>query len=258
MAEAAGLVVGVVALAGLFNNVVGCFEYIQLGKNYDRDLRTSQLKLEVAKLRLSHWGKFVGLCHVLDDAQSLKLRTLSEENIPLATNLLGQILTLLSDAERVLEMFQPDSSSWQCKLDALVKSFYRKMRKLSFKRQSKKGFFKKASWAVNYEKQLTKVIEDIRQLVDDLVGLMYRADAGHQRQLCQREVKEIGNGPGVALLRDSASNQDKLLADVVTKAMGFPVVSCTVAFSDNNSGFQLGVNTGTISGTWFEGGDGVG
>lgn len=258
MAEAAGLVVGVVALAGLFNNVVGCFEYIQFGKNYGRDFRTSQLKLEVAKLRLSRWGKFVGLCHALEDVQSLKLTTLSEENIPLAANLLGQILTLFSDAERVLERFQPDSSSWQSKLDTPPMSLHQKMRTLSFKRQGKEGFFKKTQWAVNQEKQLTKLIEDIRQLVDDLVGLMYRADAGLQRQLCEREVKEIGNGPGVALLRHAAANQDKLLAGVVTKAMALPL-SYTVAFSDdNNSGFQLGVNTGIISGTWFEGGDGLG
>ncbi|KAH8685165.1 prion-inhibition and propagation-domain-containing protein [Ilyonectria robusta] len=251
MAEAAGLVVGVVALAGLFNNVVGCFEYIQLGKNYRRDFRTNQLKLEVAKLQLSRWGRFVGLCHALDDVQSLSLTTLSEENIPLATNLLRQILALLADAERVMEMFQPEPSSWECKLEALATSFYQKMRKMFFKRQSKERFLKRASWAVKHEKQLTKVIEDIRQLVGDLVALLYRGDAGLQRQHCQREVKEIGNGPVVAPLRDSASNQDKLLPDVVTKAMGLPVVSCNVAFSDNNSGFQLGVNTGTISGARF-------
>ncbi|KAF2022602.1 hypothetical protein EK21DRAFT_105696 [Setomelanomma holmii] len=49
MAEAAGLVVGVVALAGLFNNTVECFEF------------TSQLKLDSARLRLSRWGKSLDL-----------------------------------------------------------------------------------------------------------------------------------------------------------------------------------------------------
>lgn len=239
MAEPAGLVVGVVALAGLFNNVVNCFEYIQLGKNYRRDFRTFQLKLEVAKARLSRWGRFVGLCHV----QSLSLPTLSEEHIHLAASLLRQILALLADAERGMEMFQPEPSLWESKLEALATSFYQKMRKTFFKRQGKETFLKRASWAVKHEKQLSKVIEDIRQLVDDLVAVLCRGDTV--------EVKEIGNGPVVAPLQDSASNQGKLLPDVVTKPMGLPVVNCNVAFSDNNSGFQLGVNTGTISGARF-------
>ena len=61
MAEAAGLVVGVVALAGLFNNTVECFEFVQLGRTFEKDFQTSQLKLDSARLRLSRWGKSLDL-----------------------------------------------------------------------------------------------------------------------------------------------------------------------------------------------------
>jgi hypothetical protein len=34
--EVGGLTVGVLALAGLFNNAVDCFEYVQLGRNFGK------------------------------------------------------------------------------------------------------------------------------------------------------------------------------------------------------------------------------
>jgi hypothetical protein len=51
MAETAGLV-GVMAHAGLFNNTVECFEFVQLGRTLGKDLQTNQLKLNNARLRL--------------------------------------------------------------------------------------------------------------------------------------------------------------------------------------------------------------
>jgi hypothetical protein len=38
MAETAGLVVGVVALAGLFNNTVKCFKFVWLGCAFGKEL----------------------------------------------------------------------------------------------------------------------------------------------------------------------------------------------------------------------------
>ena len=74
MAETAGLVVGVVALAGLFNTTVECFEFVQLGRNFGKDFQTSQLKLDNARLRLSRWGKSLGLVEDVRDLASLQGR----------------------------------------------------------------------------------------------------------------------------------------------------------------------------------------
>jgi len=61
MAEAVGLVVGVVALAGLSITPVECFEFVQLGRTFGRDFQTSQLKLDNARLRFSRWKKSLHL-----------------------------------------------------------------------------------------------------------------------------------------------------------------------------------------------------
>jgi hypothetical protein len=80
MAEAAGLVVGVVALAGLFNNTVECFEFVQLGRAFWKDFQTSQLKLDSARLRLSRrvrnkQYRLVGLIDWIRNRQELKSRS---------------------------------------------------------------------------------------------------------------------------------------------------------------------------------------
>ena len=71
MADAAGLVVGVVALAGLFNTTVECFEFVRLGRTFGKSFQTSQLKLDNARLRLSRWGKSLSLDEDVRETVSL-------------------------------------------------------------------------------------------------------------------------------------------------------------------------------------------
>ncbi|KAF2735602.1 hypothetical protein EJ04DRAFT_511698, partial [Polyplosphaeria fusca] len=79
--EAGGFAIGLVALAGLFNNAVDCFEYVQLGRSFGTDYQTSLLKLDNTRLRLSRWGQAVGLSGNLEYAQSLQEAAVSKENI---------------------------------------------------------------------------------------------------------------------------------------------------------------------------------
>lgn len=65
--EAGSLAIGIVALAGLFNNALDCFEYIQLGRCFSTNFQTGLLKLGNARLRLSRWGESVGLTSELQN-----------------------------------------------------------------------------------------------------------------------------------------------------------------------------------------------
>lgn len=93
--EPTGLAVGIIALAGLFNNAVDCFEYVQLGRSFGTNFQTSLFKLDNARLRLSRWGQAVGLSGDIASVQSLQSAKLSQEDIPKAEKLLGQILNSL-------------------------------------------------------------------------------------------------------------------------------------------------------------------
>lgn len=56
-----GVVAGTAGLVGAFNACVNCFEFIQLGRHFEKDFGACQLKLDVVGLRLSRWGLAVGL-----------------------------------------------------------------------------------------------------------------------------------------------------------------------------------------------------
>jgi hypothetical protein len=140
MAEAAGLIVGVVALAGLFNNTVECFEFVQLGRTFGKDFQTSQLKLDSARLRLSRWGKSLDLDEDVRNTTSLQGRFGSESTIKHAEALLSQIIELFAGAKGVLTSYKnrtaPQDDSLvvynpQTDLDPAMAKLHDKMRQLA-------------------------------------------------------------------------------------------------------------------------------
>ncbi|KAI1664792.1 HeLo multi-domain protein [Pyrenophora tritici-repentis] len=260
MAEAAGLVVGVIALAGLFNNTVECFQFVQLGRTFGKDFQTSQLKLDSARLRLSRWGKSLSLDDDVPDTVSLRGRFGSEANVKHAEALLGQIVELFAEAEGVSNRYkgrtEPQDSSLavydpQTDLDPAMAKLHEKMRQLAIERQNRSGVRQKARWALYQEKQFRRLIEDITELVNDLDNL-FPATQQSQRDLCDTEVSAIGEGQDISVLRNIAAAQDKLLEQAIAKAAESAGKSHHIVFSGSgNTGLQLGHNSGTMSGFTF-------
>ncbi|RYN48804.1 hypothetical protein AA0117_g13441 [Alternaria alternata] len=261
MAEAAGLVVGVVALAGLFNNTVECFEFVQLGRAFGKDFQTSQLKLDNARLRLSRWGKSLSLDDDgVRDAVSLRGRFGSEANVKHAETLLGQIVELFAEAEGISHKYrsraEPQDGSLvvydpQTDMDPAMAMLHEKMRQLAIERQNRSGVRQKAKWALYQEKQFRRLIEDITELVDSLVDL-FPATQQSQRELCEMEVSAIGHSEGISVLKEIASAQDKLLEQAMTKATDGADRSHHIVISGSgNTGLQIGHSSGTMSGFTF-------
>ena len=260
MAEAAGLVVSVVALAGLLNNTVECFEFVQLGRAFGKKYQTSQLKLDNARLRLSRWGKSLGLGDDLRDTVSLEGRFGSESTIKHAESLLGQVLELFAEAEGVSNKYKsrtkPEDGSLvvcnpQTDLDPAIAELHHKMRQLAIERQNRSGVRQKAKWALYQEKQFRRLIEDITELVDSLVEL-FPAGQQSQRELCDVEVSTVSGNKGISMLREIAAAQDKLLEEAFTKATNSAERPHHIVFSgSHNAGVQVGHNSGAMTGFTF-------
>jgi hypothetical protein len=223
--EAGGLAVGVIALAGLFNNAVDCFEYIQLGRSFGTNFQTSLLKLDNARLRLSRWGQAVGLSGELEDAQSLQEATVQKEDIPKAERVLGQILDLFANAEGISAKYKrsvkPDDASltildMHTDMDAVGQSLHDKMRKLCIKRQNGTSLRQKVKWALYEEKHFKRLIEDIIDLVSVLPEV-FPTVKQKQLKLCEIEVSEIGLETLSALI-DIVQAQDKDLEAAISAA----------------------------------------
>jgi WD40 repeat protein len=257
MAETAGLVVGVVALASLFNNTVECFEFVQLGRTFGKSFQTSQLKLDNARLRLSRWGKSLDLDDDVQDTVSLQGRFGSAANVKHAEALLGRIIELFTEAEGISNKYKsraepPDGSlvvyDLQTDLDPAMAKLHDKMRQLAIERQNRSGVRQKDKWALYQEKQFRRLIGDITELVSDLDDL-FPATQQTQRELCDMEVSALGEGEGMSVLREIAADQDKLLEQAITKATENTERSHHIVFSGSgNTGLQLGHNSGIMSG----------
>jgi hypothetical protein len=90
----AELAVGVVGLAGLFNNAVDNYGYIRLGQHYARDFETNQTKLVLSRLQLSRWGAALGLDAYPNQARSLPALSVSPHEVQQAEAALRQITDL--------------------------------------------------------------------------------------------------------------------------------------------------------------------
>ena len=258
--EAAGLAVGAVALASLFSEAVQCFEYVQLGRNFGKSFQPCQLKLDVARLQLSRWGQSLGL-DSMNDAQTLQQTRLAAQGIHKAEEILGHILDLFADAERVSERHRiraPHSDQSlavhdpAADLDPTPLSLHEKMRELTIRRQGQTGLRQKVKWALYKEKEFSRLIEDIGDLVQSLIDLFPAATAT-QRKLCESEVSELATKDSLPMLKEVAEDQDTYLKDAISRAIGQPANnSYYITFSgSHNTGFQLGTNTGTIRGFQF-------
>lgn len=53
MAESAGLALGAIGVAALFNNDIECFQLVRIGQDSERDTETYQIRLNLLQLRLS-------------------------------------------------------------------------------------------------------------------------------------------------------------------------------------------------------------
>lgn len=223
--EPAALAVGI---AGLFNNAVDCFEYIQLGRNFGQGYQTGLLKLDSARLRLSRWGQTVGLSDRLKDTQSLPSMLKSAHDIEKAEQILGHILELFAEAEGVSDKFKTRGGrskqqllvhDTQADLEPAALTLHNKMRDLAIKRQNQTGLRQKAKWALYEEKHFKRLIEDITSLVDSLVELFPAAQAP-QEKLCTAEVAEMSAEGNLPMLEAIVQGQDKLLEKAIVEAPG--------------------------------------
>ncbi len=225
MAEVAGLIIGSMALTGLFNNCVDTFQRIQLGRNFGKDYETSLIKLDVVKLRFTRWGE---LMTMRDGAESQGLRSAaSPQEEDVAERLLGQILEVFERARQASRTSQiigkPDSLIVETRplsgnLAALHDHLQSKMHQRCGERQKKTTLPAKVKWALFRKSHFDGLIDDLTELVDALL-VTFPAPEESQRQLCAAEVSDIEKGECLEALKQIAHGSDKLLEEVVVKTL---------------------------------------
>ena len=194
-----------VALAGLFRNVVDCFEYTRLGRDVSKHGRPSANWIELgrARDRLSQWGETVGLIN--GEVTNVQFLDQTAGNVVSAESLLGQIVELFADFEGVSDESNNVAVAGGSSLMVLSAKLdlYERMRNLSVKRQHGPALKQKAKWALYEKKHFERLVGGVAELVDALVERF----PASQRHVSAAEDSEIETNATVPILEDSAVAQ---------------------------------------------------
>lgn len=226
-AEVFGIAAGVASLAGVFTSCVDCFEYIQLSRHFGEDYQRSMLKLDIAENRLTRWGEAIGLCDS-DFAVGV-----SAKQMETAKNTLGEILSLFETLKQKSQKFAAKAKPGDLvvlnpdvDLDPLVGPLHKQLKSLAISRRDRSkakqksvGFVQKASWALYEKNRFDHLIDEVRDLVNDLVELLPENAVRLQRNIATIEVSEITDEKAMELLVDVTGDDDTLLQEVAKKAI---------------------------------------
>jgi len=212
--EPFGIVASALSVAGLFNNCVHCFEYIQLGRHFGRDYETCQLRLDVAMVRLGRWGEAVKI----NDDPRFDSNAPIEKSVRVAQSIFEGIKLLFETAWRTSKRYelvadQQDLVVFEDKdMKPVGRGLHNRMRKVASQRQKRTSLSKKIAWALYDKKNLEETIQKITELVDELEAV-FPAEAVACRKLVEVEIEEVEDEASLTVLKDAAVGVDAALSD---------------------------------------------
>lgn len=220
--EPFGIVASALSVAGLFNNCVDCFEYIQLGRHFGRDYATCQLKLDVAKLRLSRWGEAV---KINDDLRFRTTEPSEGSPIELAKSIIEQIINLFKSAWATSNRYarredQHNLGVFEDKaMTPVEQTLHNRMEVVARRRQRDTSLSKKIAWALYGKKTLEKTIRDITDLLDELEAAFAGEVEAVRHRLVEIEIEEVKDEATLTVLKDAAEGIDTALSNAAAQKM---------------------------------------
>ncbi|KAI4931726.1 hypothetical protein J4E85_004322 [Alternaria conjuncta] len=241
MAEAAGLTLGALGIAALFNNALECFQYVRVAKDFGQDFETYQIRLHLSEIRLSHWGSVVGITD--KDAETPLQCSQGEQDV--AQRTLEHIIKLFQVTEEKAKNLERRSS--EPELSDRMRKLCDKMNKLALGRtnkasKTKDGLYAKTKWALFSRQGFIDLVGSISSLVNDLISAFPDGIKKNRERLCNEDVEElVANEPEVStLLKDALGEDDEQMQGALQKAVAATHQNTTTfSGSGENKGLQL-------------------
>ncbi|KAJ0114163.1 uncharacterized protein J7T55_007998 [Diaporthe amygdali] len=215
MAETFGAVASALSIVALFNNCVEAFEYIQLGRHFGRDFTRCQLKLDVARTRLSRWGQAAAIYNdhrfaaiTPPDRLSQHIRAILEE--------IDELFQVVQKSSKRYEIDATQENLECCTvttMDPPARIVHDRLVTIATQRQKHTGLLKKVSWALYGAKNFDKLIEQITGFIDDLEKVS-SPETGRYRQLVDLEIEEIDE-QSLGILHGATAGVDQALSEAV-------------------------------------------
>ncbi|KAF2742339.1 hypothetical protein M011DRAFT_392601, partial [Sporormia fimetaria CBS 119925] len=178
MTEAAGLVIGVVAL---WKTCVTVFDTVDSSQRYGMDYELLRVKLEVERIRLLNWGDAVGIADA--GAEKIDPRLKREDVRNTVTRVLGCIQHIFSASVELqskygLRPLGPQTASnaetegeGQLILGHIFKRSYECLKKNAKERQRGTSIARIAAWVIHDKRQFNAMVLEIKGFNDNLESL---------------------------------------------------------------------------------------
>lgn len=239
MAEVFGAVAGAISIAALFNNCIDCFNYIQVAKDFGQDFCRYQLRLDVAKCRLSRWGAAV-------DINDSRFHTdaSTDTTVELAKSVLREIVERFAAGHRTSLRYSTISqrSTAICTdadLETMSQRLHNRFRALTLRRQSGVSLAKKAYWTIYDKGYMARVIDDIFDLLNDLEKV-FPATPDVIRQLVETEIEKVKDQQELNMIQDVAKDLDPVLGKSTKSKLREITVKNTVGRVSTDGRFNVG------------------
>jgi hypothetical protein len=226
MAEVAGLVVGGVALASLFDSCMNIFERLDAGKNCSRDYQENALIITLLGSRLRRWEETYRTSPTSNTARDGELAVQALESVK------NNLESLCKTAERYQPKDKSDNvASMTERLQKMQVSNTRSTANNTSK--TKPSLRSKIIWALHDKDKVESIIRTVRFKIEELESLsqsllpalQQRADADAEKlNLLPAYTQQNPNEPiknndnDIAILKHAATKVDPRFVEAIIKA----------------------------------------
>ena len=207
------------SIPGIFVSCVECYQYVQFGREFEKDFGIALCKLEASEIRLTRWGISMGI-----DSPETKLREgdYHEEDIKKAYHWLKEIRKAFDAAIESSTRYRTTTKKENVEIldtdtvlrreSSSLQVIHNTLRKISHERfkPRKRDMI---AWALYRKGSFENLIESISDLTTNLVDL-FPSTLETQKQLCKNEIKDL-DGPSLALLDKVIGDEDGILKPIL-------------------------------------------
>ncbi|KAF9883331.1 hypothetical protein FE257_003749 [Aspergillus nanangensis] len=206
-------------IPAIFTSCVDCYQYIQFGREFERDFGLTLCKLEASALRLTRWGTAMGI-----DGPDSQLRAdrYGEEEIKSAYHWLQQIRLAFDTAREASARLEKaaakqeksrvlDTNTELVNAGDSLKALQSTMRRIIDGRLKPRKR-DRVTWALYGRTNYENLVEKISELVNNLVEL-FPSMAPAEGLLCRNEVEEMSLD-SLKLFENIIDEKDKVLKNI--------------------------------------------
>jgi ubiquitin-protein ligase len=222
--EVAGLVIGVVGLAGAFTVCVDALDLVQTGRALRKDHYLLATRLSNQRIRFEAWGKACGL----DDPARYNVRLDDPAVHEALTNTMRCIVLLFVDGDRLTRRYRKATKAAsgeqavsvvvvEKKTDSNVflDSSYEYLAQIS-----KGGFFAATRWAIANKKKFTELIQNLDGLLSDLENLTAHLDVAEKQQLnIEHEIETISDVQLLESMSEARTGDTDTVSDAASRRL---------------------------------------